>query len=65
MIGTNPKPDNSNNQEKKLVRRMKIEQRRHDANTKLWIGHISDSVHQLNHLMKMIQKTLIDSSGYK
>ncbi len=60
-----PKPPKRNSQEKRLLARMKTEQRRRDKNVKLWIGHVNQSIAQLNRLLPVIQKRLISSIGYK
>ena len=52
-------------QELRLVKLMKAEQKRRDKNVKQWIGFVKESARQLNQLMMMIQKSLINSVGYK
>ena len=62
---SNPKPAKRTKHELKLLSRMKTEQKRRDGNIKKWIELVNESTAQLNRLLPMIQKNLLNSTGYK
>ena len=60
-----PKPPKRNQQERRLLKRMKSEQRRRDKNVKMWVGYVNESIAHVNRLLPLIQKRLIATAGYK
>jgi len=65
IVCTAPKPPKRTKPELRLVRAMKKEQKRRDDNIKQWAGYVTDAIAQTNQLLPMIQKSFINSTGYK
>ena len=48
-----------------MLKVMKAVQKQRDANIKQWAGYVQESTAQVNRLLPMIQKCLLNATGYK